>query len=121
MKKLKWLITLLCCSWVAVQGQELNAKVTVVSSRISTQTDKRVFTTLQTALNNFMNNRKWTADNFKTNERIECAFLINLSQQLDQNVYSADLTVQAARPVYNSSYNSPLVNFQDKDVVFKYV
>ena len=122
MKKWQWLaiVILLCCN-KAIQAQELNAKITVLSNRVSTQTDKRVFNTLQQALNNFLNTRKWTPDNFKTNERIECAFLLNLNQQLDQNIYSAELTIQAARPIYNSSYNSPLVNFQDRDVVFKYV
>lgn len=120
MKKIKLFVLLLCFAG-ALQAQELNAKVTVLSSRISTQTDKRVFNTLQLALTNFLNNRKWTGDNFKSNERIECAFLINLNQELDKNIYSAAITVQAARPVYNSTYNSPLINFNDDDVTFKYI
>ena len=120
MKKIKGLLVLLCFAGVA-QGQELNAKVTVLSNRISTQTDKRAFNTLQTALTNFLNNRKWTSDNFKSNERIECSFLLNLDREVERNVYAASLTVQAARPVYNSTYNSPLINFQDNDVVFKYI
>jgi hypothetical protein len=120
MKKFKSVLVLLCFASF-VKAQELNAKVTVLSNRISTQTDKRVFNTLQTALTNFLNNRKWTSDNFKSNERIECSFLLNLDREVERNVYAASLTVQAARPVYNSTYNSPLINFQDNDVVFKYV
>jgi len=105
----------------AVNAQELNAKVTVLTSRVSTMVDKKIFNTLQTQLTNMLNTRKWTGDNYKTNERIECSFLVNLEGQTDKNIYSASITVQAARPVYNSSYNSPLVNFQDNDFSFKYV
>lgn len=115
------LILMLLCFAGYAPAQELNAKVTVLSNRISTQTDKRAFNTLQTALTNFLNNRKWTGDNFKSNERIECSFLLNLDREVERNVYAASLTVQAARPVYNSTYNSPLINYQDNDVVFKYI
>lgn len=102
-------------------AQEITAKVTILSNRISTQVDKRIFNTLQNQLVNLINNRKWTDQNFKTNERIEVNFIINMDRQVEANVYGASLTVQAARPVYNTSYKSPLVNWQDNDVVFKYV
>lgn len=120
MKIIKLLFILLAC-YCSTQAQELNAKVTVVSSQISTTTDKRVFNTLQQALTNFLNNRKWTGENFKNNERIECAFILTLNREIDKNVYGASLQVQSARPVYNSTYNSPLVNYKDDDVVFKYI
>jgi hypothetical protein len=80
-----------------------------------------VFNTLQTALTNFLNNRKWTQDNFLPNEKIECNFLLNLDAASDANVFTAALTVQAARPVFNSSYISPIINFQDEAIQFKYV
>src|ERR1700712_1313047 len=105
---------------LALQAQEFNAKVTIVSNRIGTQVDKSVFTTLENQLTQLLNNRKWTNDNFKSNEKIECTFLLNLSSQAD-NIYNASLTIQAARPIFNSTYNSPLINFQDNDVAFKYV
>jgi len=104
-----------------VTGQELVAKVTVIATRISTTVERRTFTTLQTQLNNLLNNRKWTDQNFKTNERIECNFILNLDRQVETNIFGGTLTVQAARPVYNSTYKSPLVNWQDNDVVFKYI
>jgi hypothetical protein len=105
----------------ALQAQEINAKVVVISNRISTQVDKRIFTTLQTQLQNLINNRKWTDDNFKPQERIECNFILNLERQVEANVYSASLIIQAARPVFNSNYNSPLINWQDNDVTFRYI
>lgn len=104
----------------AANSQELQARLTVLSSRISTQVNKNVFQTLQTALNNFINNRKWTGDVFQPSEKIQCNFLLNIDQDLGNNLYKAKLTVQAARPVYNTTYDSPLINFLDDDVIFRY-
>lgn len=104
-----------------VQAQELNAKVTVNSSRIGTSVNKSVFQTLQTALNTFLNSRKWTRDVFLANEKIDCSFFLNLQPTSEENVYSASLTIQAGRPVYNTAYLSPIINFQDEDITFKYI
>ena len=104
-----------------VEAQELNAKVNVVFSQIGSSVDKKVFQTLQTGLINFLNKRKWTADPYEVNEKIECSFLLNLQSVTEPNVYKATLTVQAARPIFNTSYLSPLINFVDNDVVFRYV
>lgn len=120
MLKSNFIISLLLAVGVAVNAQELRAKVTVISNRVSSQTDRKIFQTLQTALNNFLNNRKWTSDAFQQHERIECNFLINIDQALDNNAFKASLTVQAARPVYNSSYLSPLVNYLDNALTFRY-
>ncbi|MBS1510498.1 MAG: DUF4835 family protein [Bacteroidetes bacterium] len=102
-------------------AQELKATVTVVSSQVGTSVSPGVFRTLQTALNTFMNNRKWTSDNFLPNERIECSFLLNLEPTSETNVYNASLIIQAARPIYNTSYLSPIINYRDESVTFKYV
>jgi len=104
-----------------VRSQELQARITVLSDKISSQVDKKVFQTLQSSLNNFINNRKWTSDNFLTGEKINCSFLINLDKDLGDNTYEATLTVQAARPVYNTTYDSPLINFQDGSFTFRYL
>lgn len=121
MKKVYWLYLLLffalpCKGW----SQELLAKVTVIASRVNTTVDKRIFITLQTQLNNLMNTRKWTNDVFQQNEKIECSFILNIESIVDPNVYKATLTVQAARPVFNSSYQCAMVNFLDAEVTFKY-
>ena len=104
-----------------VVAQEFQAKVTVNASRINSTVDKKVFATLQNQLSNFINNRKWTTDQFKPNEKIECSFLINLESITEPNVYKASLIVQAARPVFNSTYQAALINFQDADMLFKYI
>ena len=105
----------------AVFSQELESKVTINSSRVSSQVDKKVFQTLQTALQNFMNTRKWTGDTYQQNEKIACNFLLDIEKGIGANVYQATLTVQAARPVYNSSYQTALINHKDDAVSFKYV
>lgn len=119
MKKIKFLLIVML-SPIVMQAQELNARVTVVSSRVSNTVNKSAFNTLQTALNNFMNNRKWTTDNFETNEKIDCNFQLNLESTNEPNVYKAILIVQAARPAYNTTYLSPIINFQDDNIMFKY-
>lgn len=105
---------------VRAGAQELQARITINSSRVSSVVDKKVFQTLQSALNTLLNNRKWTKETFQQNERIVCNFLLNIVEGSD-NVYKAALVVQAARPVFNSSYESPLINWQDENIVFKYV
>jgi hypothetical protein len=104
-----------------VKAQELLAKVSINSSRVGPGVDKKIFNALQTALINFINNRKWTRETFAANERIECNFSITITEVPEPNVYKATLAVQAARPVFNTSYKSPLINFVDESFAFKYV
>jgi hypothetical protein len=102
-------------------AQELQAKFSIVSNKVSTQVDKKIFQTLQASLTNFLNNRKWTNDNYQPQEKIKCNFLLTIDDYSGDNVFKATLTVQAARPVYNTSYESPIINFQDPAIAFKYV
>ncbi|MBS1763244.1 MAG: DUF4835 family protein, partial [Bacteroidetes bacterium] len=121
MKIIKLVLILILAASINVSAQELNARVSVVSSRVGTYVSPSTFTTLQTALNNFLNNRKWTTDNFGVNEKIDCNFSLNLEPTDEQNVYKATLMIQAARPIYNTSFLSPLVNYRDENIIFKYV
>ena len=95
--------------------------MSVVSNRVNNTVDKQTFTNLQTALNDFVNTRKWSNDVFKTNEKIDCSFLLNLESTGESNVYKGSLTIQSGRPVFNTSYVSPVINYQDNDVTFKYI
>ena len=104
----------------SAKTQEIQARLTVMTNKISTAIDKKIFMTLQTALTNFLNQRKWSTDVFAPNEKIQCNFLLSVEQELGNNVYKGRLTVQAARPVYNTTYDSPIINFIDDDVVFRY-
>ncbi len=102
-------------------AQELNARVTVSVSQIGNNINKNTFVTLQNALNTFLNTRKWTKEVYAPNEKIDCTFFLNLQPTDEANVYSGSLSIQAARPVFNSTYISPIINFKDDEVTFKYV
>jgi len=111
----------LCLLPGLASSQEIQARVDILTNKISSQVDRRVFQTLQSGLTNFINSRKWTTDVFQPAERIQCSFLLTLSQDLGNNTYRGSLTIQAARPAYNTTYVSPLLNFQDDNLIFKYV
>ncbi len=121
MRKKISIIAVFVFSTFVVEAQEIQARITVMAAQVSTTVDKKVFQTLQTALSNFVNTRRWTSDAFKANEKIKCNFLLNIEQDKGNNVYKGRLTVQAARPIYNTNYDSPIINFIDDNVVFRYV
>ncbi|MCQ2200384.1 MAG: DUF4835 family protein [Paludibacteraceae bacterium] len=99
-------------------AQEMNCRVNISSDKIE-GTNKDVFTTLTNDLNDFLNSTKWTDAVFESEERIECNFNIELESVSGDN-YSGRLTIQASRPVYNSSYTTTLFNFSDQKFKFKY-
>jgi len=117
----KYLFLIGCMFWMnVIKAQELRARVTVITTKVSNNVNKKVFQTLQTSLNNFLNNRKWTSETYAVDERIECNFLLNIESTDELNVYSASLTIQSARPVFNTNYVSPIINFKDDNIYFKY-
>ena len=118
MKVLAWFILLFCIAGKAV-GQDLNARVQVVSPKIQT-TNKRVFQTLETAMKDFINGRKWSNDVILPKERIDCTFVLNITSWDGSSNFSGELQVQSSRPVYNSTYTSTLLNTNDKDISFTY-
>src|SRR5689334_15014660 len=118
LKRTAFVFLVIMIGFKSVRSQEIQARVTVLASKVSTQVNKNIFQTLQTTLANFINNRKWTSDAFQTNEKIQCNFLLNIEQELGNNLYKGKLTVQAARPVFSTTYDSPIINFLDDDVVF---
>ena len=105
---------------IASIGQELDCQISV-STRQVEGTDRQVYNTLQTALFEFMNNKRWTNYQFKLEERIECTMLIQISERLSVDEFKGTMNVVLSRPVYKSSYNSILLNHVDKDIQFNYV
>jgi hypothetical protein len=101
-------------------AQELNCQVKVLSQQV-TGTEKRVFETLETAIYEFMNNRKWTNETFKQEERIDCSILINITERLSTDEFRATLQIQSRRPIFKTSYNSVLLNYNDNDIQFRYL
>jgi len=109
--------------YIVGQSQEIRARLTVNVNKdeIPTTVDRKIFQTLQAGLTNFINNRKWTNDVFQPSEKIQCNFLLSINGVVGTNEYRATLTVQAARPAYNSTYQCPLINYMDETIVFRYV
>lgn len=99
-------------------AQELNCTVEVNSSSIQ-GTSKSVFETLQQAITEYFNDRKWTNAQFSPNEKIECRFFLTVKDYQDDH-FKGDLQVQLSRPVYNSTYTTTLFNFKDTKVEFDY-
>ncbi|MFL9843910.1 type IX secretion system protein PorD [Flavobacterium rhizosphaerae] len=102
----------------ATQAQELNCTVQVNYSMI-TDANPQVFKTLENSLNDFVNNTRFTNRNFARNERIECSMVFTVTAY-SNNGFNTALQVQSLRPVFNSTYASPIFNFNDKDANFSY-
>ena len=108
------------CTAPSIQAQELEAKVVVNHSKIQ-GTNNSVFTTLQEAMTEFLNTRKWSNSQYATRERIACSFNLIVNEYSDEGRFGCSLMVQANRPVYNASYNTTVFNFNDNAVDFNYI
>lgn len=104
----------------SVTAQELSATVTIQSSKVDNQVDPKLFSQLQVQLKDFINQRKWTNDNFSLEEKIDCSFYITIESVVSPGVFDAKLSVISNRPVFNANYTSSLLNMQDASFTFKY-
>ncbi|MFY0712884.1 DUF4835 family protein [Seonamhaeicola sp. NFXS20] len=107
--------------FIAITGvsQELNCKV-IVNAELTGNENFSIFKTLEKQLNEFVNNTKWTDKTFLPQERIDCSMVITINNYSSES-FQATLQVQSSRPVYGSSYNTPVYNFNDKDFNFTYL
>lgn len=101
-----------------MKAQELNCNIQINADQIQ-GTNTSVFNTLQQSINDFVNNRRWTDMTFANQEKIDCNMTIILSSYSD-NIMVGTLQVQSRRPVYNTSYSSPILNFRDEHFTFSY-
>jgi hypothetical protein len=118
MKKLSLLIILICIGF-ATSAQDLNAQVKVVSAKVQSS-NRHIFQSLETAMKDFLNGRKWCADPILPAERFDCTFVLTINAWDGNSGFTGELQVQSSRPVYNSSYTSPLLNVNDKDIDITY-
>ena len=107
-----------CIFSLQVTSQELNAQV-IVNSDLVNQTNQQIFKTLERTLREFINTQVWTDQVFLNQEKITCSFVFNLSAYSNDQ-FEATLQVQSQRPVYQTNYDSPVLNFLDKDITFSY-
>ncbi len=118
MRKLFFLLIVIL-SAPSVHSQELRCNIQVVSQQIQ-GTNKQVFRTMQTAIYEFVNNRSWTNHIYDQDEKIECNIMINLTNQISSDEFKGTMQIQVRRPVFNSSFNTVLLNFKDNNIQFKY-
>ncbi|QIK61059.1 DUF4835 family protein [Dysgonomonas sp. HDW5A] len=121
MKKLYFIYIL--CMFISgsglIKAQELNMKVTLNTSQIQ-GTDKSVFDKIEESLNQLVNDRKWTDATFAVNELIEGSILITINE-VQENSYKGEIQIIVNRPVYNATYNTPLLNYRDTEFEFSYL
>jgi hypothetical protein len=103
----------------AVFTQDLNARVQILAPQLS-NSNKRVLDMLEASIKDFLNGRKWTADALQPQERIDCNFVITITDWDGSSNFKAEAQIQSNRPVFNSSYNSTLLNISDKEFGFNY-
>jgi hypothetical protein len=103
-------------------SQELNCKVDVMTDAkvVLSSTDKEIIEQMKQAMNDFMNNTKWTKDKFTTEERINCVLQFQITSIPSPGVFTGTIQVQCSRPVFNSSYNTTLLNLADQDVTIPF-
>ncbi|MBQ0117674.1 MAG: DUF4835 family protein [Flavobacterium sp.] len=102
-----------------VAAQELNCTVKVDANQI-TNTNTQIFKNLEKSISEFVNMTKWTNRKFEKNEQIDCSMYITINSY-ESNNFSATIQVQSSRPGFNSNYNSPVLNLNDKDFNFSYI
>jgi hypothetical protein len=114
------LVLLLSFFSIMLRAQEFNCSVQVSSAQIE-GSEKKVYQTLQQALYEFINDRKWTNLAYKPEERIECTILITINERVSSDMFKGKLNLVLQRPVYKTSYNSTVFNYVDKDFDFNYL
>ena len=100
-------------------SQELNCEV-VVNAQMTGNENVQVFKTLERQSKEFVNNTQWTNKSFKPQERINCSMVINV-QDYNNDSFQATIQIQSSRPIFNSSYSTPVYNFNDRDFTFQYL
>jgi hypothetical protein len=101
-----------------VQAQQLNCTVNVNADKAAS-TNRQIFKTLEKSLSEFINKTDWTGVAYKQDEKINCSIFISVTAY-DSDQFTATIQLQSSRPIFNSSYSSPVLNFNDKDFSFRY-
>ncbi|MFF5384341.1 DUF4835 family protein [Pedobacter suwonensis] len=116
-KKIVWILILV--GFGKLQAQELNARVTLLAPQVS-NISKPTLDALQKTIRDFLNNNKFSNESYKPQERIDCSFVITINSWDGGSGYTAEAQIQSSRPVFNSSYNSTLLNMSDKNFDFNF-
>lgn len=121
--RIKLMVLLFLASFAVTQrsaAQELSFNVRI-SAPTAQLTDPKVFKSLETAMRDFLNNRKWSEDEFKTEEKIKCNLLLTIDKENANGDFSGTLTIQSSRPIYGSKYETTMINYVDKEFNFSFI
>lgn len=102
-----------------ISSQELNSTITVNADQVN-QTNRQIFVTLERALNDFVNKSQWTNRVYNENERVNTRMFITVTDYASDR-FSANIQIQSSRPVFNTSYESPVFNYKDNQFNFQYL
>jgi hypothetical protein len=105
-----------------LNAQELNCQVSIViDAKLEiTSVEREILDQLENTIYEFMNNTSWTKDDFTVEERINCNVQLQIEEIPSTGTFKGSMQVQSSRPALNSSYNTTIFNFQDKDIAFSY-
>ena len=103
-----------------LNAQELKANVALNYEKIQ-GTNTEVFDVLKNSLDELLNNTKWTNYEYEEYERIACNFSFVVESYAEDGSFECSLMVQSLRPIYGSSYSTPVFKYQDNEIKFKYL
>ena len=103
----------------AVHSQDLNARVQILAPQLA-NSNQRILDILESSIKDFLNNKRWSADALQPLERIDCNFVITITDWDGNSNFKAEAQIQSNRPIYNSSYSSTILNISDKDFGFTF-
>lgn len=115
----KLFIVFIFLTFGPIMAQELNCNL-VVNAQLTGNQNDQIFKNLERQLNEFVNNTSWTNKTFNPQERIQCSMVITVNEQ-ENDMFVATLQIQSSRPVFNSTYSTPIYNFNDKNFSFRYI
>ncbi len=113
-----YLFFIIFFNYTTIFSQELNCEI-IVEARQTGNENLQIFKTLQTQLTEFVNNNSWTNKAVRSNEKIDCTMFININSY-ENDIFQGTIQVQSSRPVFNSAYNTPTYNFNDRNFSFRY-
>jgi uncharacterized protein YggT (Ycf19 family) len=114
------LLVLVFLSWFPQsEAQEITYQITIASPK-SQNVDPKIYRSMESMLKDWLGNHRWTRETFEVRERINCNIQITIKEEINDNTFSADLIIQASRPVYGTVYETPILNHMDPDFTFQF-
>lgn len=119
MSKFVNIIAVLFFATLSLSAQELKCQVTLNSDQIE-GSNKQMFTTLKQSIEEYLNQNKWTNMTVMEQEKIDCSMMITVNSVTTEGLFKCTMQLQSRRPVYNTGYMTPVLNFMDQNFNFTY-